>query len=239
MQRFFARIVGEEALFSSSEAHHLLDVMRLGEGDFFEVAAEGEVYLAKLISRNPLKVHLEKKLEENNELKSGLLLGFSLLKGGHDEFVLLKGTELGVKGFYPFISERTIIKLDPKEKEKRLERFKKIVEEGAKQSKRTVVPFVSPIQNYKELLLTQADVRLIAYENDKENIVSLRKAFASVPENGSLLALVGPEGGFSADEVSLATNQGFVSVGLGKRILRAETASIYLASAFSYAKEGQ
>jgi 16S rRNA (uracil1498-N3)-methyltransferase len=239
MQRFFARIVGEEALFSPSEAHHLLDVMRLGEGDFFEVADEGEIYLAKLISRSPLKVHLEKKIEENNELTNGLLLGFSLLKGGHDELVLLKGTELGVKGFYPFIGERTIIKLDPKEKEKRLERFKKIVEEGAKQSKRTIVPFVSPILSYKELLETPADIRLIAYENDKENIVSLRKAFDSVKDGGNLLALVGPEGGFSSEEVTLATNKGFTSVGLGKRILRAETASIYLASAFSYAKEGQ
>ena len=84
MQRFFARIVGEEALFSPSEAHHLLDVMRLGEGDLFEVADEGEIYLAKLVTRNPLKVHLEKKVDENNELKSGLILAFSLLKGGHE-----------------------------------------------------------------------------------------------------------------------------------------------------------
>jgi RNA methyltransferase, RsmE family len=239
MQRFFAKIVGEGALFSSTEEHHLLNVMRAQEGELFEVADEGVVYLARLVSRNPLRVHLQSRLPENNELPSNLFLGFSLLKGGHDELVLLKGTELGVKGFFPFVSERTIIRLDEKEKAKRLERFVKIVEEGAKQSKRTSVPTVFPIVSFPKLLQEPADVKVIAYENEKEKIGSLDEAFFALPRGGKLLALVGPEGGFSQAEVESAHASGFRSVGLGKRILRAETASLYLASAFSYAKEGR
>jgi len=239
MQRFFAKILGGEALFSSPEEHHLLDVMRTQEGELFEVADEGAVYLARLVSRNPLRVRLESRLPEDNELPSSLFIGFSLLKGGHDETVLLKGTELGVKGFFPFVSERTIIRLDEKEKAKRLERFVKIVEEGAKQSKRTLVPAVFPIIPFQKLLQEPADVRVIAYENEKEKIHSLDEAFSALPRGGKLLALVGPEGGFSLTEVLSANAAGFQSVGLGKRILRAETASLFLASAFSFAKEGR
>lgn len=237
MQRFFAKIFGEEALFSSSEEHHLLDVMRIQEGALLEVADGQAVYEARLVSRSPLRVHLERRLTEDNELPSNLFLGFSLLKGGHDELVLLKGTELGVAGFLPFVSDRTIIRLDEAEKARRSDRFTKIVEEGAKQSKRTRVPTVFPIASFQNLLHESADVKVIAYENEKEKIGSLDQSFAILPEGGRMLALVGPEGGFSLEEVHAANACGFQSVGLGKRILRAETASLYLASAFSYAKE--
>ena len=239
MQRFFAKVEGGKALFSSSEEHHLLDVMRAQIGDLFEVADEGDVYLAKVVGLNPLDTEIVRPIEENNELSSSLYLAFALLKGGHDELVLLKGTELGVKGFYPFVSERTIIRLGEKEKAKRLERFQKIVEEGSKQSKRTIVPFVSPIESFAAVLKEKADVRVIAYENEKEKIGDLRSSFDLVGEKGTLLALVGPEGGFSEKEVKTANEAGFKSVGLGKRILRAETASLYLASAFSFDKEGR
>lgn len=237
MQRFEAKILGGEALFSDSEAHHLLDVMRAREGDIFEVISLGEVYLARLEKRNPLKVTVIRKLDEDNELPSHLVLGFSLLKGGHDELVLLKGTELGVSAFRPFISSRTIIKLSDEEKKRRLLRFQKIVEEGSKQSKRTLVPTVYPIESYSEVLEAAAERKVIAYENEKEEVGRLDEAIASLKDGENLLSLVGPEGGFSQKEVAEAGSKGFLSVGLGKRILRAETASLYLASVFSYLKE--
>jgi 16S rRNA (uracil1498-N3)-methyltransferase len=239
MQRFFASIRGDEAFFSSAESHHLLDVLRANKGDLIEVADAGEVYLATIDSIAPLRVLLVKKIAETSELPAKLFLGFSLLKGGHDELVLLKGTELGVAGFYPFIGERTIVQLGQPERKKRLERFKKIVAEGASQSKREVVPFVEEILSFREVLKTASPVKIIAYENEKEAIGRLDEAFKKVPSGGSLLALVGPEGGFSDTEVEAAKEGGFTTVGLGKRILRAETASLYLASAFAYAKEGR
>ncbi len=237
MERFFARTQDGAAFLSSEDAHHLINVMRAKVGEKIEIVDSGTLYLAEIKSLLPLKISLLSVLERDTELKTKLILGFSLLKGGHDELVLMKGTELGVYAFLPFVSERTIIRLDEKERKKRLERFQKIVAGASSQSKRLLTPCVFPIVDFKEAIKEEADTRLFAYENLSDGSFNLPKEFSKTKNGRSVLTLVGPEGGFSKKEVDEAISEGFTPVSLGKRILRAETASVYLASVFSFLEE--
>jgi 16S rRNA (uracil1498-N3)-methyltransferase len=238
MERLFARVSGKDVLFSSLDEHHLVDVLRVKIGTTLEVSDEGNLYLAQVSSLKPLKIEIQKEIKRDSELKAHLCLAFALLKGGHDELVLQKGTELGVAEFYPFISERTIVRLpSKKEQDKRNERFNLIVKGAAEQSKRLSIPEVHPILSLKELLLLKADHRLFAYEGNSDETSSLPYELSQVKEGERVIGVIGPEGGFSPLEVQLAKESNYTFVGLGKRILRAETASIYLASIFGYVEE--
>ncbi len=237
MERFFAQIRDGKAFLNENDSHHLLNVMRAKCGDKIEIVDEGELYLAEIKNVNPLEIEIISTINRPTELNSHLILAFALLKGGHDELVLMKGTELGVSKFLPFISERTIIRLDKKEREKRLERFKKIVSGAASQSKRLITPEVLPISDYQDVLNFNADKRYLAYENVSDSSFNLPKEFSTIEKDMNVICLVGPEGGFSPKEAEMAKDKGYTYLSLGRRILRAETASIYLASVFSMLEE--
>jgi 16S rRNA (uracil1498-N3)-methyltransferase len=240
MQRYFGRVGNGEAFLSEGDVHHLLDVMRSKVGEAIEIVDEGELYDAVVSSTNPLKITIKGLKKRETELQAKLLLSFSLLKHGNDDLVFEKGTELGVSDFYPFISSRTIIRVDSEEdKAKKLLREEKIVKGAAEQSKRERVPSVHPLLDYSALLDVSADLKLFAYENESDDVASLPEAFKALPEKGSCLIVIGPEGGFSPEEAQEAKAKGFRFVSLGKRILRAETAALYAASVFSYATESE
>ena len=239
MNRFFGTVLNGKAFLGENDAHHLLSVLRAKEGEKVEIVSDGRLFLATVDSLRPLSVSIEEELHSEAELDCDLYLAFSLLKNGHDELVFQKGTELGVKGFLPFISKRTIISLDEKDKEKRLSRYQKIVQGAAEQSKRLVVPTVYPIESFKSVLsFGDADFqRYFAFEGAIGEEFSLFRTFSNLKKGCKSLVLIGPEGGFSEEEAHLAKEKGFQTISLGKRILRAETASIYLASAFMTARE--
>jgi 16S rRNA (uracil1498-N3)-methyltransferase len=240
MQRYFASVVGKQAFLSDKDAHHLLNVMRASVGQEIEIVDGGDLFSGKIISLSPLNIAVTPKENRVSELPSHLCLGFALLKHGNDELVLEKGTELGVASFRPFISSRTIIRLDGQEdKDKKLERYEKIVKGASEQSKRTTIPTLEPIVSFAELLKAPADLKLLAYENVSEDVASLPNAFASLKPGATCLILIGPEGGFSPEEAAEAKAAGFTFVSLGRRILRAETASLYAASVFSYQVEAE
>jgi 16S rRNA (uracil1498-N3)-methyltransferase len=238
MQRYFASVVGKQAFLSDSSAHHLLDVMRAKVGEEIEIVDGGDLFNGTVTSLSPLVITVSPKETPLAELPVHLALAFALLKHGNDELVLEKGTELGVASFRPFISSRTIIRLDSKaDQDKKLDRYAKIVKGAAEQSKRTVVPVVEPIVSFKALLETPADSKLFAYENVSEDVASLPKALENLKPGETCLIVIGPEGGFSPLEAEQAKAAGFQFVSLGRRILRAETASLYAASVFGYLME--
>ena len=240
MNRFFASNEEEGSFFLSKEdQHHLITVLRSKEKEEVEIVWHGELYLARIEKLSPLRLIKIEKLNSKTELSSPLYLGFSLLKGGHDELVFQKGTELGVSGFYPFISQRTIISLDEKDKKKRLDRYQKIVLGAAMQSKRLEIPFVHPILSFKELLEVKANHRFIAYEELASHRYDLLEKLARIKPGETTLCLIGPEGGFQMEEVALAKKKGFEPIPLGSRILRAETASLFFASVFSSVLESK
>lgn len=174
-----------------------------------------------------------------NELPVNVTILQSLPKGNKLEFIIQKGTELGASRFFLFASERSIVKWDEKKVKNRLERYEKIAKEASEQAKRNVIPEILYVENLHDLLDNLNDVKgskLIAYEDEakREPATSLATQLKNVETNGEILVAIGPEGGFSEEEVKLFQNNGFVPVRLGKRILRTETAPLYVLSAISY-----
>ena len=213
--------------------HHIKDVMRVKVGFEFEAVNNGEIFKARVISLNPFEVKIVEEIKENRELKGHLTLAFSLLKGGHDELILQKGTELGVYAFVPFISSRTIVRLNSeKEKENKIVRYKKILENSSEQCKRSLIPEISPVIKLEDLPSFPNETKLIAYEE-----VAFKGSPLDKEIGDDTLLVIGPEGGFSEKEAEYLIKNGFKPVSLGKRILRAETAAIASAALYSFSKE--
>ncbi|MCQ2772611.1 MAG: 16S rRNA (uracil(1498)-N(3))-methyltransferase, partial [Bacilli bacterium] len=181
--RFFGEIKNNKAILGDGDLHHLLNVMRKRVGDQIDVVYAGDTYRCEISSLNPLSIDVIEVLEDDVELKSNLTLAFALLKGGHDELVYMKGTELGVRTFAPFISKRTIISLPTdKDKAKKKERAEKIVKGAAEQSRRNIVPEVNDITSFKNILKIKADHKIFAYENESHSSLTLKVALADLKE---------------------------------------------------------
>lgn len=240
MQRYFVEpdhFTDHEVTIVGDDVHHIVNVMRAKEGEeIFVSDGSGRSARARLavLSAKEVKATVVERLEEKRELPIRVTIGQGLPKGEKMEWILQKGTELGAFSFFPFSSERTIVKLDAKKEAKKLERWRKIIKEAAEQSHRDVLPQLLPPVSFREALAAGAQYTrcVIAYE--KEGGATLHQVMDELSAKDSLLVLIGPEGGFSPDEVAQAEAKGFLSVSLGPRILRTETASQYVLACASY-----
>ncbi|MCZ8511159.1 16S rRNA (uracil(1498)-N(3))-methyltransferase [Paenibacillus filicis] len=237
MQRYFidpAHFKETEVLISGDDAHHLSRVMRAEPGDEVIVSngldREALVRI-RTLDKEGVTAEIVELLPMLSEPAVDVWIAQSLPKGDKMETVIQKGTEIGAERFIPFISERTVVQLDAKKEGKRLERWNKIAKEAAEQAHRNRVPEVESVHSWKELLnrAAKADAAWICYE--KAGAQELRKAIRQALKDSpavrsKLLLVVGPEGGFSEREVEAAEAAGCVTVGLGKRILRTETAAM-------------
>lgn len=240
MQRYFADSVrGNNVFLSPKDAHHLVDVVRIALHEQIEVVAGQTTYLCSISHLDPLEISIGHPIEEKRELDGELLLAFAVLKGDHNDLVVEKGTELGCSHFIPFLSERTIIKVAAGSEDSRILRLKKIAESSAQQCRRLNVPKVDRYADFDQVLSLTADQKFFAYEEMAGQSATLFAALAPVKAGSSILVVVGPEGGFTIEETKKALEAGFTPVSLGRRILRAETASLAslsLISAFMEAK---
>lgn len=161
-----------------------------------------------------------------------LILG--LLKGEKMELVVQKATELGVARIVPVSCARSVVRLDAARAGGRADRWRKIAREAARQCGRADTPTLTPVTSFAEAVAAApADAfRAIFYEDARA--VSLRRALPAMRPPAAVLA-VGPEGGFDADEVAQARAAGFVVVGFGPRVLRAETAAIAALAVLGFA----
>ncbi len=161
----------------------------------------------------------------------------SVPKGDKFEYIVQKAVELGVSEIVPVYSSRCIVKPDAKSEEKRLARLGKIAEEAAKQCGRGIIPKILPHVRYAEAVKTCGEHAFLCYEDEKS--YSLKEYMREFSEKGDhrLSFFVGPEGGYSAEEVALASEYAIPSVKLGARILRSETASGFVLSSIAYALE--
>ena len=162
------------------------------------------------------------------EPATGLRLCYSLTRREKMETILQKATEIGVTSFQPYISSRSLVQ-DGRQNSARQERLNAIMREAAEQSMRSKLPVLTPVLTYEEMLAAAKDcaVKLVAWESTA--IVSqVCPEMLRVAENGKpeIALLIGPEGGFSSDEVKFAEKYGFQQISLGTNILRMETACI-------------
>lgn len=198
--------------------YHLTKVLRDTNKTFRLVDSDNHVFLCSLVDSKAL---VNKKLDENNELNVYITAIVSLIKSDKFELILQKLTELGVNRIVPYNAKRSIVK--ETKKDKKIERYRKIITEAAEQSHRNVIPEITNAISYKDLKNYMSDLNLLAYEKEKESFSGSLKA-------NSVSFIIGPEGGFDLEELESIKSLGFKSISLGKRILRAETAAIYLSS---------
>ena len=233
MQRYFGKIIGRQVLLEDNDIFHLTRVMRAKVGEKIEVVNEGVVYLAQINRFKPLEIDVVRRLKENNELPNNIILIAALLKGEKMDLVLQKATELGVSEIVLLQTERTIVKFKKDEKEVKMKRFNLILKEAAEQSRRSIVPHLFRVITLDHLSDIDADVKMIAYEEEAGPTNSFNKIVDAIKPGQKIAVLIGPEGGFAEHEVEIALHHGFKKVSLGKRILRAETASFYALSVIS------
>jgi 16S rRNA (uracil1498-N3)-methyltransferase len=158
----------------------------------------------------------------------------SLPKGRKFEWILQKGTELGVTDFWPLLTQHTVTRPNERSLRSKLARWRRIVTEAAEQSRRAIVPQVHPPRTLHEACGPIAPGTLALLLTVHAEAVPLREALGAADAPCALRLYVGPEGGFSTVEVEMAREAGIVLVSLGSRILRAETAPIAALSAILY-----
>ncbi|AIQ13975.1 RsmE family RNA methyltransferase [Paenibacillus durus] len=246
MQRYFVspENFGEGSVsIGGEDARHIARVMRGKAGDKLivsdGVSREALAEIA-LIGEGVVTVSIIENMPMTQEPRVKITVAQSLPKGDKMEIVIQKCTEIGAAAFLPFLSERTIVQYDERKESKRLERWRKIAKEAAEQAHRNIVPEVAAPLPWKQLLkaVNRYDAVYFCYE--KEEGLQLRSAVApwaaqlGTADKASVLVIVGPEGGFSENECREAEEAGAVSVGLGKRILRCETAGMVAAACILY-----
>lgn len=209
------------------DAKHLLYAMRVKPEQIFTIVDNnGTVGEAKVLSCTSDTVHLEliKYLENaDTEAPIEVIVAQCLPKSDKMDYIVQKAVELGASSIIPVISRHCVVKYDDKKKLSRQQKWQKIADEAVKQCGRTIKPTVEAITSLEQLIQDYSDyTRFICYEAEKQSF----KQMLQNNNNKKYLILIGPEGGFSPEEVTMCQKAGFNSISLGKRILRAETASL-------------
>ena len=225
--KFEAKEEDSEFLFPPEAAHYLSRVLRIPQGEEIELCnGRDESWLVEVDYREDTNVwgRIRGRLPSGESLFP-IYLAQALPKGDRFEQILQRGTELGVASFFPFTSSRCIVRIKAEKVPKKLARWQKIAREAARQSQRTYSPEVYEPISIKELsnILPPNIPQLICWEG--ETAYSLRDWLAEHPPHLEGIAIIiGPEGGFSREEVESLQEKGGTSIGLGPLILRTETA---------------
>lgn len=235
MQRYFVKKY-ENNVFAleDGDIHHIKKVMRCKTNDKIEVVYNGKVYLCNIDDIDTLKLSIINEYEEDREMSVELTVAVSLVQEQKFDMILQKLTELGVTSIIPVKTERSIVKIDDNKKEKKYARWQMICKEASEQSHRVTIPKIEEIVSLKELKKHKKDVNLICSLNEFTKPLDnyLQK------EIKTILFVIGPEGGFSQKEEESLIEQGFECTTLGKRVLRVETAAIYVASIINHIYKG-
>lgn len=239
MPRFFVRqerIINGSISIIGEDAHHIARSLRMAAGDEITVCdMQGNEYNCKISSfdedREVIADILSQKKSEN-EPKIFITLYQALPKGDKLDTIIQKAVECGASKIVPFQSERCVVKIKNDAEDKKKERRQRISAEAAKQCGRSVIPEVSSSISFNEAVnqAKNSDLILFCYEGDGTlplgNI--LKSEFSDNGSPQSVSIFIGSEGGFSIKEAEFAKDNGAVMVGLGKRILRTETASGFI-----------
>ena len=229
MHRFFIpQPYSDTMTIMGVDARHIYTVLRMQCGSRVQIVSDdGVTALAEIADANESVVTVKclEVLAESHEPSVRIVLAQGLAKGEKMDFIIQKAVELGVSEIIPVAMEHSAVK--------KAERWQKIAEAAAKQSKRDIIPMVQPVQTMEQMLADNpCDCKLIAYEC--EDKLGLKAALQKEQALKDLLLIIGPEGGISETELQQARTAGALVVSLGKRILRAETAALVAAAAIFY-----
>ncbi|UMZ73075.1 16S rRNA (uracil(1498)-N(3))-methyltransferase [Natranaerofaba carboxydovora] len=220
------------AVGDKEDAHYVKNVLRGKVGDDIIVLdGSGKEYFGVIenLDNKMIKISLTKNIEENREPEVDIILAQGMCKKDKWELILQKTTELGVRAIQPFYSENTVVHhKSEKELNKKLSRWEKILKNASEQSNRQMIPEVRTPLGFTEMLQKYSQINSVGKKiifNEHESQNSLEQVYSSF-SGGAIFLVVGPEGGFSKEEIDKAIDNDFISAGLGPRILRTETAAV-------------
>ncbi|MCG0274761.1 MAG: 16S rRNA (uracil(1498)-N(3))-methyltransferase [Thermosediminibacteraceae bacterium] len=230
---------GDVVEISGEDAHHITKVLRMAKGEFLNLSngvdSIGKGQILELIPES-CKIKVKVIEKTNFEPKRPRITLFQgVPKGQKFDFILQKNTELGVAEFVPVITERTVVEIDDKKSKKKVERWQKIVKEAAKQCCRPDLPVVHEPVDFDECikLLKKYPLVLVPWEEERE--VFLKQILSTVSADlKDIAVLIGPEGGLSKEEIEKVKKSGAITVSLGPRILRTETAGFAVTTILMY-----
>ncbi|MGA9771064.1 MAG: 16S rRNA (uracil(1498)-N(3))-methyltransferase [Blastocatellia bacterium] len=230
-RRFYAAqdsIDGSTVNLSRDETHHLARVVRLRPGDeafvFDGFGREHRCAFQSIID-NRARLRIIETLADEVESPVHLTLAQALAKGEKFDLVIQKATELGASCVIPLITEHADVKLSDEKSEKRMERWRRISLEALKQCGRRRLMEIRPPLAVKELLEKHKPAGALLAFSERGG-VSITTALSTVVDKKNVTAIIGPEGGWSDNELALFEQHGAKSITLGPRILRTETAAI-------------
>ncbi len=222
------------------DVKHIKNVLRMKTKDKIEICNinNSDNYLCEIIELNKdyVRCKIIQKIEDKKEAGLYLHIFQGIPKAEKMEAIIQKTTEIGVSEITPIIMQRCVTKIDNTNTTKKIQRWQKIAEVAAKQSKRDKIPIINLPVNIKNIYekLTNYDIVLVAYEEEKENGIKSILNKVNKKENLKIAIIIGPEGGISKEEITELESKNVKIVSLGKRILRTETAPIVLSSIIMY-----
>lgn len=225
-----SELAGTNPSIRGVDARHIVNVLRLKHGDSIELFDESGIkYEARIVAVSSARVDVSVIGQCNQIVESflELVVAQSFLKEGKMDNLIRQLTELGITKWIPFISERSVPRPDDKRLLNRTKRWENIAKEAAKQCKRAKTTKTGKTVSFKDILSFEQefDLKIIFWENEK-NLLDIKNLSAMYGDVKKILMMLGPEGGFTISEIEKAKESGFLTAGLGPRILRAETASV-------------
>lgn len=239
MQKYF---ISQEEFknntITSDDVYHIGVVMRFKIGDNIIVSDNENEALAKIIEITKKYVNFEiiKAIQNNNELPFLIDIYQGYPKGDKIEDIIKHSVELGVNDIYGVITRRTNFKVDKDRLQNKITRFNKIAKEASEQSNRAKLSHFIDVLDLKKIDFSKYSTKIVCYEESaKDNERSnFKNELKNLDRNSKICVLIGPEGGFDSTEIDYLESIGFIKCGLGPRILRTETASMYVLSSLSY-----
>ncbi len=241
LRRFFVKeIVTKDGscMITGSEARHIAKALRMGRGDhIILVDGQGARYQSLIESVSPrgVRVKLESRLPSPSSSPVRITLCQALLKSRAMDLVIEKASELGVHSIHPFISERTVVKLDGQKAKERVRRWQEICHSAITQSDGRTPAEIGSLLSFSDLTIKyqkETALKVIFWEDeDGKDLKGLLRESSPLTE---VIGLVGPEGGFTQEEIRIAEQAGFTPVSLGQRVLKAETAAITMTAIIQY-----
>jgi 16S rRNA (uracil1498-N3)-methyltransferase len=244
LHRFFVNhqcFQDSKVVITDQQAHQILRVLRLRVGDSIIVLDnegwEYEVVLADIV-KNQIKCDIIDKRRAKGEPQTRITLYQSMLAREKIEWLLQKCTEVGVWRFTPVITQRSLVRNSDTVGPAKLERWQRIITEAAEQSHRGLIPEIDRPIGFAECISRLSDFDLVLIASLDEGSKPLGKLTGNCVKPKNIALLIGPEGGFTDDEIRLACENGASAFSLGPRVLRTETAAM-VASALVLYELGQ
>lgn len=237
MQQYFIDSnvqVNDIITFNKEQANHIQKVMRMNTNEKVKIvdASFHPFYATILYEDKAVKAKICEKLAKQED-KIAITLIQGMIKKEKWELLIQKCCELGVTNIIPMQSSRTIVKVH-KDDHKKIERYNKIALEACEQCKRDSLVRVSAPISFPQIKEYKSELNIVAYEAADIQTEKLKDVLSSHKNVKSITYVIGSEGGFSIEEVEMLKQEGFCSVSLGKRILRAETAAITVVANTQY-----